>query len=67
MDFSIGTIAFWLIGFGLMFGVTNGIFGTTLFAPSTADIDGADWNWTFFDFPDCICRNSSNYRFRCNG
>jgi len=31
MDFSIGSIAFFLVGFGLMFGVTNGLFGTTNF------------------------------------
>ena len=34
MDFSVGTIAFFLIGFGLMFGKTNGLFGTTLFGLS---------------------------------
>ncbi|NCC86499.1 MAG: ammonium transporter [Clostridia bacterium] len=28
MDFSIGTPAFWLIGFGIMFGTSNGFFGT---------------------------------------
>jgi Amt family ammonium transporter len=27
MDFSIGTPAFWIIGFGVMFGAGNGIFG----------------------------------------
>lgn len=27
MDFSIGTIVFWLIGYGIMFGVGNGFFG----------------------------------------
>ena len=31
MDFSVGSIAFFLIGFGLMFGSTNGFCGTTLF------------------------------------
>ena len=34
MDFSIGSLAFWLIGFGLMFGKSNGIFGTEGFMPS---------------------------------
>jgi Amt family ammonium transporter len=34
MDFSIGSIAFWAIGFGLMFGATStGWFGTTGFFP----------------------------------
>ena len=29
MDFSVGSLAFWLVGFGLMFGVSNGFAGTT--------------------------------------
>ena len=49
MDFSIGTIAFFLIGFGLMFGKTNGLFGTTLFGLSGVE-PGYDWNWTFLIF-----------------
>jgi Amt family ammonium transporter len=31
MDFALGSLAFWAIGFGLMFGETNGFFGTTGF------------------------------------
>jgi Amt family ammonium transporter len=50
MDFSIGSVIFFLIGFGLMFGLTNGIFGTTHFAMSGTDPAGADWNWTFLIF-----------------
>ncbi|NIA29563.1 MAG: ammonium transporter [Actinobacteria bacterium] len=50
MDFSFGTISFFLIGFGLMFGVTNGLFGTTHFAMSGTNVLGADWNWTFLIF-----------------
>jgi Amt family ammonium transporter len=50
MDFSIGSVIFFLIGFGLMFGLTNGIFGTTRFAMSGTDPAGADWNWTFLIF-----------------
>ncbi|MFA5783962.1 MAG: ammonium transporter [Phycisphaerae bacterium] len=49
MDFSIGSIAFFFVGFGLMFGVTNGLFGTTNFAMSGTE-PGADWNWTFLIF-----------------
>lgn len=49
MDFSIGSIAFFLIGFGLMFGKTNGLFGTTLFGLCGVE-PGADWNWTFLIF-----------------
>lgn len=50
MDFSIGTIAFFFIGFGLMFGVTNGFFGTTDFMASGVAGDGAHWDWTFLMF-----------------
>lgn len=49
MDFSIGSLAFFLVGFGLMFGATNGLFGTTLFGLSGVE-PGSDWNWTFLIF-----------------
>jgi Amt family ammonium transporter len=49
MDFSVGTIAFFLVGFGLMFGKTNGLFGTTLFGLAGIE-PGADWSWTFLIF-----------------
>ena len=50
MDFSIGTLAFFFVGFGLMFGLSNGIFGTTHFMMSGSDVTGNDWNWTFLLF-----------------
>ena len=50
MDFSIGTIAFFLLGFGLMFGATNGLFGTTDFAIKNVLGDGGHWNYTFLIF-----------------
>lgn len=31
MDFSLGSIVFWAVGFGLMFGASNGFVGTTDF------------------------------------
>ena len=49
MDFSVGSITFFLVGFGLMFGETNGLFGTTLFGLSSVE-PGGDWNWTFLIF-----------------
>jgi len=49
MDFSVGTIAFFLVGFGLMFGKSNGLFGTTLFGLSGVETGGG-WNWTFLIF-----------------
>ncbi|MDX1612158.1 MAG: ammonium transporter, partial [Candidatus Thermoplasmatota archaeon] len=32
MDFGFGALAFFLVGFGLMFGASNGLFGTDAFA-----------------------------------
>jgi len=49
MDFSVGTIVFFFVGFGLMFGVSNGVFGTSLFGLGGVE-PGADWNWTFLIF-----------------
>lgn len=39
MDFCIGSLAFWAVGFGLMFGATNGLFGTSdfFFSGATGD------------------------------
>jgi Amt family ammonium transporter len=49
MDFSIGSLAFFLIGFGLMFGSSNGLFGTNMFILSGTE-PGSDWSWTFLIF-----------------
>jgi Amt family ammonium transporter len=49
MDFSVGSIAFFLVGFGLMFGKSNGLFGTTLFGLAGVE-PGGHWNWTFLIF-----------------
>jgi Amt family ammonium transporter len=59
MDFAIGTLAFFLLGFGLMFGVSNGLFGTTDFAMSGTDIAGKDWNWTFLIFQTVFAGTSA--------
>lgn len=40
MDYSMGSLAFWLVGFGLMFGATNGLFGTSDFMPQGVGADG---------------------------
>ena len=50
MDFSIGSLVFFLIGFGLMFGAkSHPLFGGTLFAGSGIE-DGSAWAWTFLIF-----------------
>jgi Amt family ammonium transporter len=50
MDFSIGTISFFLIGFGLMFGATNGLFGVSDFALWNTETISGSWDYTFLIF-----------------
>jgi Amt family ammonium transporter len=51
MDFSIGSIAFWAIGFGIMFGATTtGWFGTSGFFLSDFTPDGDPWVLAFWMF-----------------
>ncbi len=50
MDFSVGALGFWALGFGLMFGVSNGFFGTTDFFFSGASGEGEAWNYAFWMF-----------------
>lgn len=49
-DFVIGSLAFFFIGFGLMFGKSNGLLGTTLFGMSGVEPAGNEWMWTFLIF-----------------
>ena len=51
LDMSIGALSFWLIGFGIMFGATNGIFGMDhfLLSPDNGTADG-QWEYTFWMF-----------------
>ena len=51
MDFSIGSLGFWALGFGLMFGVgTTGWFGTSGFFLSDFSPDGDPWVLAFWMF-----------------
>ncbi len=50
MDFSIGTIAFFVVGFSLMFGANKGLFGWDGFGLTGVEGDPAAWNWTFMIF-----------------
>ena len=50
MDFSVGSIVYWAIGFGLMFGTTNGLFGTDGFFFSDFAKDGDKWTLAFWMF-----------------
>ncbi len=59
MDFCIGSLAFFFIGFALMFGVTNGVFGTTGFAIGGSDWGGAAWTFTFLIFQTVFAATSA--------
>ncbi|MBU0473667.1 MAG: ammonium transporter [Bacteroidetes bacterium] len=51
MDFAFGSLAYWLIGFGLMFGVTTtGWFGTDGFLLEDFAKDGDSWLYAFWMF-----------------
>jgi Amt family ammonium transporter len=51
MDFSTGSLAYWAIGFGLMFGVSKtGWFGTSGFFLSDFSPDGDPWVLAFWMF-----------------
>jgi ammonium transporter, Amt family len=51
MDFSMGSLAFWAVGFGLMFGVSNsGWIGTSGFFLSDFTPDGDPWVLAFWMF-----------------
>jgi Amt family ammonium transporter len=51
MDFSLGSLAFWAIGFGIMFGASNtGWFGTSGFFLSDFKAGGDPWVLAFWMF-----------------
>ena len=51
MDFSVGSLAFWAVGFGIMFGATTtGWFGTTGFFLSDFTFGGDPWVLAFWMF-----------------
>lgn len=64
MDFCIGTPVFWLIGFGIMFGTGNGIFGSINGIASEANYgtsmlpDGVPF-WAFLIFQTVFCATSA--------
>jgi Amt family ammonium transporter len=50
MDLSMGSLAFWLVGFGLMFGQSGGWFGTGSFMLSDFAAEQDPWLYAFFIF-----------------
>lgn len=64
MDFCIGTPAFWLIGFGIMFGAGNGLFGSISGTASEGNYgagmlpDGVPF-WAFLIFQTVFCATAA--------
>ncbi|REJ70275.1 MAG: ammonium transporter [Planctomycetota bacterium] len=57
MDFSVGTLAFWMVGFGLMFGATTtGWYGTSNFFFDAGD---DQFNWAFLLFQTVFCATAA--------
>ena len=57
-DFCVASLAFWAVGFGIMFGATaGGVFGTSFFFFDTGPFDGtsAAWLMAFFFFQLAFC------------
>ncbi|MFQ5736644.1 MAG: ammonium transporter [Thermodesulfobacteriota bacterium] len=50
MDFAVGSLAYWAIGFGLMFGVSAGWYGTSGFFFSDFGVDHDPWLFAFWMF-----------------
>jgi len=62
MDFGIGSIGYWLVGFGLMFGASsNGWFGTNqfVFDPAVAMAETPNKGWAFFIFQTVFCATAA--------
>ena len=57
MDFSIGSLSFWIVGFGLMFGASyHGLFGTSDFLFDAGD---NSFNWAFLLFQTVFCATAA--------
>ncbi|MHC2067158.1 ammonium transporter [Bremerella sp. T1] len=65
MDFSIGSLTFWLVGFGLMFGASNGYYGHDMFlfdggSEEALAVNGnAAFNWAFLIFQTVFCATAA--------
>jgi Amt family ammonium transporter len=60
MDFSMGSLAFWAVGFGIMFGVSStGWFGTSGFFLSDFTPGGDPWVLAFWMFQVVFCATAA--------
>jgi len=59
MDFSIGSLAFWAVGFALMFGASKGFIGTSGFFLSDFEVGGDPWVLAFWMFQAVFCATAA--------
>ncbi len=65
MDFAVGSVAFWLVGFGIMFGVTStGWFGTNnFFFDAVKEVPAlgksVSFGWSFLIFQTVFCATAA--------
>jgi Amt family ammonium transporter len=60
MDFSMGSLAFWAVGFGIMFGVSStGWFGSSGFFLSDFKVGGDPWVLAFWMFQAVFCATAA--------
>ncbi len=60
MDFSMGSLAFWAVGFGIMFGASStGWFGTSGFFLSDYEVGGDPWVLAFWMFQAVFCATAA--------
>ncbi len=64
MDFSVGSLLFWAVGFGLMFGASGGLFGTNgfFFDPSVDNLgseQSVGFSWAFLIFQTVFCATAA--------
>lgn len=57
MDLAVGSLVFFAVGFGLMFGRSNGLFGTTAFA--LQGYDDVPWTYAFALFQTVFAATSA--------
>jgi ammonium transporter, Amt family len=70
MDFGIGTLAFYFLGFGLMFGGTNGgWFGGDhfMFDATKHSASSKNWGWAFLLFQTVFCATAATIIWSCRG
>ena len=65
MDVSLGSLIFWLFGFGLMFGISNGFLGNSMFMfdggseAAIATGNSVGFNWAFLLFQTVFCATAA--------